>query len=133
MENFVLSTYLIFFKHEGNIDYYLKIISEDLKNNFNQKELNLFKTWCNKNVDLVALEFHLRYRHKDNILSFIFLRLSALAETIPQNQYMFINRTSLNFFDKIRIFMFAMFNIVLYIFKWVVLHREIKEYIKCKK
>ena len=121
------------FKEMSNIDYFLKIISNDLINSFSKEEVNFLVSCYDKGVDLIALEFHLRKKNKNNIISFVFFRLSSLAETIPQNQDMFVNKFKVSILTILQVLLNSIINLIIFEFKRFVLAYEIKEYNRCMK
>jgi len=133
LENYLLNIYLMHFKEMSNIDYFLKIISNDLINSFSQEEVNFLVSCYDKGVDLIALEFHLRKKNKNNIISFVFFRLSSLAETIPQNQDMYVNKFKVSILTILQVLLNSIINLIIFEFKRFVLAYEIKEYNRCMK
>lgn len=121
------------FKESSNLTFYLMIISNDLIKSFSKEEINFLKSCCDKKVDLIALEFLLRKKNKNNILSFIFFRLSSLAETNPENQNMYINKSKLSFFKILKIMLNSIINLIIFKLKKIFLAKEIRAYNKCKK
>jgi len=121
------------FKEASNIDYYLKTISNDLINSFSQKEVNFLVSCYDKGVDLIALEFHLRKKNKNNIVSFVFFRLSSLAETVPQNQDLYVNKFKVSILKIIKLLLNSIINLIVFEFKRFSLAHEIKEYNRCMK
>lgn len=133
MESCILKIYLMNFNEISNVDYYIKTICKELNNSFSQQEVDLLVGWCNDKVDLIALEFHLRKKHKNNILSFTFLMLSSLAESIPQNQHMYVNKFKASILTIFKVFLIAFFNLIIYELKRLFLVRQIKEHARCMK
>jgi hypothetical protein len=121
------------FKEMSNINYYIKLINRELNNAFSQEEIDFLVKCCDKKVDLIALEYHLRKKQKNNILSFIFLRLSSLAESIPQNQNMYVNKFRVSIFTILKVLLIAIFNLIFYELKRFTLANELNEYARCMK
>ena len=120
--------YKNFFINSINIDKYIEALSKEIDNNFDKKKRDFFIECSNQNINLIALEYLLRKQEKFNIFSFVFLRLSALAESLPQNQNIYVNKSKLN---RIEIFWFLTTSIITTIIlelQRLTLSKKIKEY-----
>ena len=67
------------------------------------------------------------------LFSFVFLRLSSLAETVPQNQHMYVNKSRASIIKILKVLLMALFNLFLYELKRFVLSGVLKEYDRCMK
>ena len=88
-----------YFTNVFDITAYATVITRDININFSKGEKSYLTKCLEKNIDLEALELELRSIKKNNILSFIFLRLSAIAESSPTMQSQYINKKPLNIFS----------------------------------
>ena len=59
--------------------------------------------------------------------------LSSLAESIPQNQHMYVNKFKASILTIFKVFLIAFFNLIIYEFKRLFLVRQIKEHARCMK
>lgn len=75
---------------------YLDKLSYIIQNEFDKKEVDFLLKCVEQDLDLETIELELRNKNKNNIVSFALLRLSALAETIPENQLLYVNKKCLN-------------------------------------
>lgn len=98
MEQNLYLIYKKYFTNMFDITSYTYTIIRDIDINFSSREISYLTKCLEKNIDLEALELELRSIKKNNILSFIFLRLSSIAESFPSTQSQYINKKSLNIF-----------------------------------
>lgn len=96
----------------GSVSAYLDKLSYIIQNEFDKKEIDFLVKCVELDLDLETIELELRNKNKNNIVSFTLLRLSALAETIPENQFLYVNKKSLNI---VRIFYYLIETIVSFI------------------
>lgn len=99
MTQYLKQLYTKNFIYEPSIFLLLEDLSLMIAKKFYKKEIDFFKRCIDGNVDLEALELELRSINKNNILSFVFLRLSAIAESLPLTQSQYINKKPLNIFS----------------------------------
>jgi hypothetical protein len=128
LEQNLLKIYKNNFKYTSNINIYLEVINTEINNTFSPKEINFFIKCNDENVDLIALEYLLRKKNKSNIFSFLFLRLSSLAETVPENQDKYVNKSKLNLFKVFILLSTTVIKTVLLELKRISLSNKIKEY-----
>lgn len=131
LEAYLLKIYQTYFVNTKDIEQYLKVISLDVTNLFSEKEINFLKKCSDENIDLIALEYLLRKKQKKNIFSFVFLRLSSLAECIPQNQAKYVNKSKANIFKIFKILSMAVITTILLEVKRFILAKRLKEYYRC--
>ena len=98
MKQILFKIYKNNFSTKLDISKYLGEITIDINGKFSSCEISYLTKCLEKNIDLEALELELRSIKKNNILSFIFLRLSSIAESFPSTQSQYINKKSLNIF-----------------------------------
>lgn len=98
MKTLLKNIYNDYFSYDEKISLLLDRLSFILQQDFSSQEIDFFKRCVDSNIDLEALELELRSIKKNNILSFIFLRLSSIAESFPSTQSQYINKKSLNIF-----------------------------------
>ena len=99
MKTLLKNIYNDYFSYDEKISLLLDRLSFILQQDFSSQEIDFFKRCADSNIDLEALELELRSIKKNNILSFIFLRLSAIAESSPTTQSQYINKKPLNIFS----------------------------------
>lgn len=88
---------------------YLDKLSYIIQNEFDKKEVDFLVKCVELDLDLETIELELRNKNKNNILSFTLLRLSALAESIPENQLLYVNKKCLN---NVEIFLYLIKTII---------------------
>ena len=116
------------FMNEIDIKKYLSILYINIKKEFSKNEIDYFIKYANSKYDLIALEYSLRKKNRKNIFSFIFLRLSSLAETLPQNQHLYVNKKNVGIL-KIFIFLIkTLINLININIKSFFLQKIINEY-----
>lgn len=110
----------------------LENLSLIIQNEFTNQEIYFLQKCVDKNIDLEALEISLRKINKDNILSFIFLYLSAIAESSTKNQDKFVNKKSLNTLEVFILLTKISIDFVLKKMKNKILYKKLlNEYSKC--
>lgn len=118
-----------FFTTNEVVDLYLGKLSDIIQKEFHQKEVDFLIKCIDLNVDIETIELALRSRNKNNIISFTLLRLSALAESTPENQSLYVNKTNLSI---VQIFLYltkTIINFVLHKLKAIIIYSNlIKEY-----
>jgi hypothetical protein len=118
-----------YFTNVFDITAYTNIIVRDININFSSGEISYLTKCLEKNIDLEALELELRSIHKNNILSFIFLRLSAIAESLAITQSQYINKKPLNIFSVFIFLSTTAINFILLKVKAKLIYKNlIKEY-----
>lgn len=88
-----------FFLPCSDIESYLETLVIVIKGEYIKEEIIFLFRCVDNNIDLETIEISLRRIKKDNIISFIFLRLSAIAESSPTTQSQYINKKPLNIFS----------------------------------
>ena len=70
------------------------IVSQHLNNTYSDEELNRYYQVIESSDDLLAIEVASRYLGNLELLSKKFLAVIYLSETLPENQWFFINERS---------------------------------------
>mgnify|MGYP003998313919 FL=1 len=129
MEQILLNIYKNNFIIKSDISKYLKMITTEIDTTFTKKQIDFFIK-CNKEkLDLIALEYNMRKRQKNNIFSFVFLRLSSLAESTVENQNKYVNKSKANIFKIFVVLSMAVINTIILELKGFYLKNKVKEYL----
>lgn len=129
MEQILLNMYKNNFIMKIDISKYLQVIVNDIGTVFTKKQIDFFIECNDRNLDLVALEYNIRKKEKNNIFSYTLLRLSSLAESTIENQARYVNKSQVNIFKIFAFLSMAVINTIIYEIKGFTLRSEIKEYL----
>jgi hypothetical protein len=129
MEQILLNIYKNNFIIKSDISKYLQVLANEIDTTFTKKQTDFFIK-CNKEkIDLIALEYNLRKKQKNNIFSFVFLRLSSLAESTIENQDKYVNKSKANIFKIFVVLSMAVINTIILELKGFYLKNKVKEYL----
>jgi len=129
MEQILLSIYKNNFIAKTDINKYLQVIDTEIVIAFSKKQIDFFIKCNDEKLDLMALEYKIRKKQKNNIFSFIFLRLSSLAESTVENQDRYVNKSRINIFKIFTFLSMAVLNTIMYEIKGFTLKSKVKEYL----
>jgi len=129
MQEYLLNIYKNNFIIKSDISKYLTVIANEIDITFNKKQIDFFIKCNDKKLDLIALEYKLRKKQRNNIFSFVYLRLSSLAETTVENQDKYVNKSKANIFKIFTFLAMAVINTIILELKGFYLKSKVKEYL----
>jgi hypothetical protein len=129
MERILLNIYINNFIIKSDIGQYLQVLANEIDTTFTKKQIDFFIKCNDEKLDLIALEYNIRKKQKNNIFSFVFLRLSSLAESTVENKDKYVNKSKANIFKIFVVLSMAVINTIILELKGFYLKNKIKEYL----